>query len=134
MIKNSTLNSIKNLENALSRLEEILAYKDIEKLDHLQDAAIHRFEFTIELFWKVLKKILLEEKVDTTTPKDVLSKAYQYKLIDNEEAWLSMLDDRNVTSHIYHQETAREIFHRIKDNFPVLKSAFLRLKEKTKKM
>ena len=39
----------------------------------------------------------------------------QYKLIDDEEAWLSMLDDRSMSSHVYNQEAEREIFHHIKD-------------------
>jgi len=77
----------------------------------------------------VLKKILLDQKAETTTPKDVLKKAYQYKLIDDEEAWLSMLDDRSMSSHVYNQEAEREIFHHIKDHFPAMKSTFLRLKK-----
>jgi nucleotidyltransferase substrate binding protein (TIGR01987 family) len=67
----------------------------------MRDAAIQRFEFTIELFWKILKKVLFHEKIESTTPRDTLSKAYQYKLIDDEEVWLAMLDDRNNASHAY---------------------------------
>lgn len=47
-------NSFKALSDALDRLEEGLAFDDSNDLK--SDAVIQRFEFSIELFWKVLKK------------------------------------------------------------------------------
>ena len=98
--------------------------------DIIQDAAIQRFEFTIELFWKVLKKCLAYEKVDTTTPRDVLSKAFQFHLIDDEEIWLSMLDDRNKTSHVYQEAVALAVFKHLKGYLPVMKVTYQKLESK----
>lgn len=118
------------LGNAIDRLGEVLGHPQLDDIDYLRDAAIQRFEFTIELFWKILKKILLHEKVESTTPRDTLSKAYQFKLIDDEEVWLKMLDDRNNTSHAYKEAEAKLIFSHIKLYYPVFKRTYLNLKQK----
>ena len=115
-----------SLGDAVNRLQEVLAIND-NTIDYLPDATIQRFEFTIELFWKVLKKFLAYEKIESTTPRDVLSKAYQYELIDDEKVWLAMLDDRNNTSHMYKQEAAQKVYLRIKEYFPTIQSAYQKL-------
>ncbi|MDX1923835.1 MAG: HI0074 family nucleotidyltransferase substrate-binding subunit [Rickettsiaceae bacterium] len=118
------------LGKAIDRLKEVLEHPELDQLDFLRDATIQRFEFTIELFWKVMKKILWHEKIESTTPKDVLSKAYQYKLINEEEIWITMLDDRNNTSHAYKEEEAKLIFEHIKTYLPVFVSAFEDIRRK----
>ena len=37
-------------------------------------------------------------------------KLSKYKLINDERAWLKMLDDRNSTPHVYKQEIAHGVF------------------------
>ena len=118
-----------NLGQALKRLSDVMRHPDVDKNDFMQDAAIRRFGFVIELFWKVLKKILNYEKVESTTPRDVLAKSFQSKLIDDEAVWLKMLDDRNNTSHVYRQEDAQSIFKNIKDYLPVLDKTYEALKK-----
>lgn len=120
------------LGKAIDRLKEVLEHPQLNQIDCMRDAAIQRFEFTIELFWKILKKVLFHEKIESTTPRDTLSKAYQYKLIDNEEVWLAMLDDRNNTSHAYKEEEARIIFEHINNYLPVFQTTYRELKEKYK--
>jgi len=118
------------LGKAIDRLQEVMEHPQLYQIDCMRDAAIQRFEFTIELFWKSLKKILFYEKSEATTPRDTLSKAYQYKLIDNEKIWLEMLEDRNNTSHAYKEETAKIIFEHIKGYLPIFQSTYRILKEK----
>jgi len=118
------------LGRAIDRLEEILNHPEIDKFDYLRDATIQRFEFSIELFWKALKKVLLHEKIASTTPRDTLAKAYQYKLISDELVWLAMLDDRNNTSHAYKEEAAKAIFEDIKTYLPVFQSTYNCLKDR----
>lgn len=121
-----------SLGQALKRLAEVLTHEDIDKIDFMQDATIQRFKFVIELYWKVLKKILSYEKIDATTPREVLRKSFQFKLIDDEEIWLSMLDDRNNTSHVYKQEEAKKVFEHIKLYLPVLEKTYSLLKKNYK--
>ncbi len=55
------------------------------------DASIQRFEFTIDLFWKLLKAILETRNIEVTYSKEVLKAAYKGYLIDDEEVWLDMI-------------------------------------------
>lgn len=122
--------SFENLGNALARLNEVLQLPNLDSIDYLQDAAIQRFEFTIELYWKILKKFLAYEKIECFTPREVFSKAFQSYLIDNETIWLEMLDDRNNTSHAYKQEVARRIFLNIKKYYPVMATTYKKLQDR----
>lgn len=84
------------------------------------DATIQRFKFTIELFWKLLKKIVQNKGVEVTYPKDVIQKSYVGGLITDEQLWITMMYDRNMTSHTYNQDLADEIYARIKIYAPQL--------------
>ena len=55
--------------------------------------------------------------------------AFKMGLIDDEKICLDMLDDRNLTAHIYDKETADEIFESIKNNYiPGIRKIIERLK------
>lgn len=82
--------------------------------DVMRDAIIQRFEFSAELAWKTMREYLIEEEVSVpATPKGVIRAAYAAGLISNQEVWSDLLRDRNLTSHTYNEETARNIFARI---------------------
>lgn len=118
------------LGKAIHRLKEVMIHPKPTQIDYLIDATIQRFEFTIELFWKALKKILFYEKIESTTPRDTLNKAYQYYLIDDEALWLKMMDDRNNTSHAYKESEAARIFLNIQNYLPIFEKTYQKLKEK----
>lgn len=121
--------SFQQLGDALKKLEQAVKKPDDE--EHMyRNATIQRFEFTIELFWKVLKKLLLREKIIVTTPRETLQKAYAINWIANEKLWLRMMDDRNLTSHTYKEENAEIIYDNIKEYFPAMKESYLLLQEK----
>lgn len=122
------------LGDALNRLEEVITHQDIDKVDYLQDASIQRFEFSIELYWKVLRKFLSYEHIEALTPREVLKNSYQYGLIDDEQIWISMLNDRNKTSHVYKKEDAHRIFEHIKTYFPIMKTTYEKLKHRFENM
>lgn len=82
---------------------------------------IQRFEFTMELAWKTLKEYLENSGFeDVKTPRDALKTAYEIDLIEDELLWLDMLKARNLTSHIYDENTAVEISNRIGADFAPL--------------
>ena len=109
------MNKVHNYLNACDRLAWAADELARDATDELRrDGLIQRFEFTFELAWKSLKEYLEEQGLaDLTTPRQVLREAYAAELIDGEEAWLSMLDARNRTSHIYDEEVSRQIAARI---------------------
>lgn len=97
---------------ALTRLSEALAV-DVAQQELALDAAIQRFEFCFELCWKLLQKKLRAEGIDAASPRQALSEAHRLGWIDNEALWLSMLRDRNLTSHTYKKALALEIHGRL---------------------
>jgi len=96
--------ALKALEEALSQAES-----DLEV-----DGAIQRFEFTYELFWKLLRAYLQQEGIVVNTPKECFKEAYGLGILNSEDIALRMVDDRNLTVHLYDKETSREVFDRIK--------------------
>ena len=103
-----------NFKNALTRLKEaITLYKEND--DIVCDAIIQRFEFTYELSHKMLKQYMEERGVNLefSYPKTVLKEAYANHLINDETIWLSMINDRNTTSHMYDKKIATRIVKNI---------------------
>ena len=120
--------SFQALGKVLSKLKEVLEQNP--KADSpLIDASIQRFEFCIELFWKVFKKIANKEGLEAKTPKQALQNAFQMKLIDNEAIWLNMLEDRNQSSHTYNEELALKIYSNISDYYTEMQKVYDSLPE-----
>mgnify|MGYP000573600835 FL=1 len=113
------------LGNALKRLEESLAFDLSQPL--VVDACIQRFEFSIELTWKMLKKCLAIEGIEVNTPRESIQQAYAIHWLNDESEWLSMLKDRNLTSHTYKEDLALEIYHRLPNHFEAMHSLYLLL-------
>ena len=124
------LQKIENYLHACSRLEEgvaaLSACQDGALARILRDGVIQRFEFTFELAWKSLKDYMVDQGSGVSElnfPKNVLRAAYAGELISDEDAWLHMLDARNITSHVYDEKTAEEIAGQICGEFlPPLKA------------
>ncbi len=108
-MKNETLGAMALYSNALERFTEALA-EDLSNPLAI-DGSIQRFEFSFELAWKLIKKLLLDiEGIEALSPKKTLQFAFKLGWVENEQAWLAMLNDRNLTSHTYREEVAQEIY------------------------
>ena len=106
--------SQENFEMATGKLVEASEEWKRNPGDFVRDALIQRFEFTYETAWKALKRYLEELGIpDRNSPREVIKEAYTQKLIVDETLWLQMIRDRNLTSHLYQEQLAREIAERI---------------------
>ena len=86
--------------------------------DLARDGLIQRFEFTFELAWKTLKALFENEGlIGLNSPKSVLREAYAAQIIEDEELWLAILQDRNRTAHLYSEEIAILIADNIKSQY-----------------
>jgi nucleotidyltransferase substrate binding protein (TIGR01987 family) len=114
--------AIRKLKKAVNTLKEGLkkAKTQLEK-----DGVIQRFEYTFELFWKTLKIILKYYGIDCTTPRSCIKEGFKTGFIENDEKYLDMLEDRNLTSHIYNEKQSKQIFDRIKKYYIKLFLKFL---------
>jgi nucleotidyltransferase substrate binding protein (TIGR01987 family) len=119
-----------NYKNALNRLNDGIMKFD-QTNDLVRDGLIQRFEFTFELAWKTLKAIFDEEGLTgLNSPKTVLREAFSAGMIEKDEVWLAMLNDRNTTAHIYNEQAAIEICSKIITEYVC---EFNELKEQIKK-
>ena len=119
-----------DLGNALERFREVMDIS-IDENDIALDAAIQRFEFSFELFWKTLKVLLLEVGgIQVGSPKQVLKEAYSQGWINEEQRWLDLLDARNLTSHVYNEQKALDIYQIIQENASLMHSDFSLMKER----
>lgn len=65
------------------------------------------------------------------SPRDTIKKAFEIDLIENGHVWLSALEDRNKSAHIYDEQKANEIYELIlKKYFQILRNLCSTLKQK----
>ena len=105
----------KDAQNALKTLREIMK----EPFSAIvRDAAIQRFEYTFEAFWKFIKEYLKEkEGIIVNSPKACFREIFSLGLCSEEETvqLQEMADKRNETSHTYKEEVANLIYEAIND-------------------
>jgi len=111
---------LKQLEQAYSRLQEAVAVPLDEAL--ALDGTIQRFEFTFEIAWKTLKVYLEDQGIIAHSPKGCLREAFKLGWIAAEEPWLAVLQARNMTSHVYNEEMAMDIYKEINKNHHIFRS------------
>ncbi len=96
--------ALDNLKNAVDE-----AHTDLEI-----DGSIKRFELCYELGWKLMKEVLADLGIICNSPRICFKEAFKNGLIDNEEMWLAMIEDRNLLVHTYNFEVSRDVFENIK--------------------
>lgn len=119
---------------AVKKLEEITAKKDLSEIE--RDGMIHRFEFSFEILWKCGKDYLLtEEGLEAASPKKVIRLLREVGLFSDQETEeaLAMAGDRNLTSHVYDEETALHIAERIRKYTPLMRKWYGKMAEREMK-
>ena len=103
--------TIQQFEKAVTRLKEFL---DVSETDIIRDSAIQRFEFTLDISWKMLKALLEEKKgIICFSPKECFREAYRQGIINYDEDWIKFVDMRNETVHTYNEDTAERIYSQL---------------------
>lgn len=92
-----------NFDRAFSLLRDALnrgpaALNQLEK-----EGVVQRFEYTLELAWKTIKDFLESSGFVfiAVTPRQVIRDAFAAKIIADGQAWIDMIDHRNLLSHTY---------------------------------
>lgn len=102
-----------NYVNALTELRSAVRIDQGVGLNKLEAMGmIQAFEFTYELGWKLLKDYLQHQGFsDLVGSRDSIREAVTQSILSESEGsvWLQMLQDRNRTSHIYDENTMRDI-------------------------
>ena len=123
-------NQILLFEKANKTLQKVfIEQKRFSELE--KDWVIQRFEYTIEIWWKTLKKVLEYSKLEfTPSPKEIIRESYKMNFIDNLELWDEFLDIRNQMSHVYSDYYSKDNFDFIKLNCSNITKTINILKEK----
>jgi nucleotidyltransferase substrate binding protein (TIGR01987 family) len=100
-----------SFRKAFRRLSDAAALAAERKLTDLeQQGIIQAFEFTHELAWNTLKDFLeLTGATNLFGSVNTTRAAFAAGLIENGDAWMEMIKDRNLTTHTYDERTADKI-------------------------
>jgi nucleotidyltransferase substrate binding protein (TIGR01987 family) len=107
--------SIINAQNALKELHSYLG----EPIRTARDRAgvIQAFEFSFETIWKLLQKLAEADGLAVNSPREAFTFAFQKGFVRDQNNWLAMIKHRNLTSHVYREEVALEVFEAIKTSY-----------------
>jgi len=113
----SLIRAIESLESAL----EAPPRNDLER-----DGVIQRFEYTFELCWKMIRRVLLAQGRNqvSASPRPLLRSALSEGYIDDILVWFAFLEARNSISHAYNAQFADEVYKKV-CGFPVTARALL---------
>lgn len=105
-----------NFAKALAQLAKFIAKGDLNELE--KQGLIQCFEYTYELAWNTLKDFYENQaETDIQGSKDAIRLAFKRGLIENGEAWMSMIKSRTLTSHTYNEDLADEIVTAIQNGY-----------------
>ncbi len=125
--------ALHNFDSASERFREILADEDSFAEEgfasYFPDIAIKRYEFSYETAWKALKRYLDYLGFDCSSPRGCVKEAFAQGTIEEESIWLEMIEARNLTSHFYDENEAKDILDILRE----FAEEFEKLKEKLQK-
>ena len=120
-------------ERALDRFRIVVAERDRWVAegngDIVLDVAAKRFEFTYEMAWKALKRVLDHLGIDARAPRPVFKEAYAQGLLADEQVWLDMIEMRNLSSHIYDEHEISRILLELERYLAAFDSLLSRLRQ-----
>jgi len=117
---------LKDFQKTIERLEEVLLLK---RTKVNRDSAIKRFELCFDLCWKLIKIWAKKQGIECNSPRSCFKTAFQLHLIDYEKKYLRMIDDRNLTVHLYKEKYADRVYGRLKDYLKLFKKLAAKLKK-----
>jgi nucleotidyltransferase substrate binding protein (TIGR01987 family) len=115
---------LSNLKNSLKAFEEALNPQNLLE----RDGSIQRFEFTFEMSWKTLAKVLqADQPLADNSVKGILREGARQHFIGDVEKWFEFQAARDKTSHTYDPVVAAEVFAIAKELPPYVHSLIQKL-------
>lgn len=116
MNENKLKYKLEDFQKALKKLE--IALEKDAHLDELYlDGTIQRFEFVYELSWKLMKSYLEYQGIEVVSPRETFREGFKDGIIHDATEWINLMINRNRTSHTYNEETAWDIYDKIKNEY-----------------
>lgn len=102
-------------EKAFSLLQQAIAIAQPSIIERA--GLIQFFEMAFELGWKLLKDYEEAEGYSVKSPRDAIKQAFQAGFIRDGHDWIDALEDRNLTTHTYNEQTAIEVERKIRNKY-----------------
>lgn len=116
-----------NFCKAFKQLENFINAGALNEME--EQGLIKAFEYTFELGWKTLQDLLQQKGyADIVGPRPVIEQSFKDGYIEDGKEWMKMLKSRNLTSHVYNEDTAKAIVDGLRSSyFDLLKALKLKL-------
>ena len=105
-----------SFENAINSLCDVINIYDSDKSNiYMRDSMIQRFEYTYSISLKIMKRYLKqseisEDEINGMTFNDIIRRSNQYGILkSNLEVWDDYRQKRNMTSHTYNENVAKDV-------------------------
>jgi nucleotidyltransferase substrate binding protein (TIGR01987 family) len=115
----SLRDAVQSLEDSIEVVSasEWFAAQSEKVQNTLVAGVIHNFEFVYELCIKMIRRQLELEaaspnEVDTLNFRNLLRAAGEKGMVDDVSAWFTYRELRNITSHTYDHEKAKQVWQR----------------------
>lgn len=116
-------------KKAVANLEEVLE-RDFDEI--IRDSAIQRFEICYEIAWKALKGTLMFLGIGAgNSPRDIFKNAFKLSLIRDENTWLDILTQRNLSTHTYSEELANSLYEKLPEFLSEMKNTLHKIEMET---
>ncbi len=93
--------------------------KNLVEADLINNGKVQKFEYCIELAWKLAQRYLFEvHGLERNSPKSAVKGLLEVQVIDDNlyQHFIEMLYDRNLLSHLYDMENFTEVLKKLKSN------------------
>jgi nucleotidyltransferase substrate binding protein (TIGR01987 family) len=109
---------VDNFSKACALLSEINGYDPDDTPAIVREGFIHRFEMTFDLAWKTAKDYLEELGHGVQpSPRPIIKEAFATGVISDGQAFIDMLESRNLLSHKYDEKTSLSVFLKIREEY-----------------
>jgi nucleotidyltransferase substrate binding protein (TIGR01987 family) len=97
---------VSNLLKASKKFHEFSSHLENEQY---KAGAVQAFEYTYEVAWKTMKRLLETQGKNPYTPREIFREAAASGLISDPKIWFEFIKMRNLTVHTYDEKNIERI-------------------------
>lgn len=117
---------LQDFKKTIENLDEILK---LEESSINRDAAMKRFDLCFDTTWKLIKIMAKKDGFECYSPRQCFKSGFQMKLINHDSNWLEMIDDRNLSAHLYKEEEAKKIYAKLPEYLKLFKELLVNIEK-----
>lgn len=119
--------AIENVDKAIDRVE--ISLQEEENMVNIR-AAIQRFDFLFQLYWRLLKRALGSKGTELENVEQVVALSGAEGMLSDKGIWEKLIQDDDAISGKFNEATGQRVYNDIKLYFPELKATLSLVKSK----